>query len=113
MPDGDACRPDGTLKDATEMDFPNSPSETNLPDLSKDDYFFLNLKRSLPSDDSDEENEEESMYESESDGNLKVKVKYISIVFAVPENLPKLWGPVQIESNSWFRWWGGKYRSSI
>ena len=28
MPDGDACREDGTLKDASEMEWPNSPSES-------------------------------------------------------------------------------------
>ena len=25
-PDGDACNPDGTLKDASEMEWPDSPS---------------------------------------------------------------------------------------
>jgi hypothetical protein len=57
MPDGDACRPDGTLKDASEMLFLNSPSEApgNLPEPRKDDYFFLNLKRGLPGNDSDDE----------------------------------------------------------
>jgi hypothetical protein len=63
MPDGDACRPDGTLKEANEMEFPNSPSEVprNLLELpvSRDSYFFLNLKRSLPGDDSNEEEGEE------------------------------------------------------
>jgi hypothetical protein len=29
-PDGDACREDGTLKDASEMEWPNSPSQTNF-----------------------------------------------------------------------------------
>ena len=53
MPDGDACRPDGTLKEASEMYFPNSPSEApgNLHEVNKDnldDYFFLNLKKGLP-----------------------------------------------------------------
>ena len=57
MPDGDACRPDGTLKDASEMEWPDSPSEVqaNLPETSDDDHSVLNLKRSLPRDDSDEE----------------------------------------------------------
>ena len=57
MPDGDACRADGTLKDASEMEWPNSPSEAraNLPETGADEYFFLNLKRNLPDDDSDEE----------------------------------------------------------
>ena len=31
-PDGDACREDGTLKDASEMEWPNSPSETDFRD---------------------------------------------------------------------------------
>jgi hypothetical protein len=75
MPDGDACRPDGTLKDASEMEWLNSPSEEtrNLPEvthLSEDGY---NLKRRLPCD------EEES--NSDSDGPPKTKVSYIFIVF--------------------------------
>ena len=42
MPDGDACRPDGTLKDASEMEWPDSPSEAqrNLPEMSDNDYFM-------------------------------------------------------------------------
>ena len=28
-PDGEACRDDGTLKDASEMEWPNSPSDSN------------------------------------------------------------------------------------
>ena len=32
--DGDACREDGTLKDASEMEWLNSPSETNFRDDS-------------------------------------------------------------------------------
>jgi hypothetical protein len=59
MPDGEACRPDGTLKDASELEFPNSPSDAprNLPELSvnRDEYFFLNMKRKLPSNDSDDD----------------------------------------------------------
>ena len=62
MPDGDACRPDRTLKDASEMEWLHSPSQAqgnlpqgNLPETSDNDYFFLNLKRGLPGDDSDEE----------------------------------------------------------
>ena len=78
MPDGDACRPDGTLKDASEMEWLNSLSEEtrNLPEvpeltqLGEDGY---SLKRSLPC------NEEES--NSESDGPIKIKVSYSSIVF--------------------------------
>ena len=96
MPDGDACRPDGTLKDARQMEWPNSPSEGpgNLPEqpgtqLSEDGH---NLKRSSPCDD------EES--ESERDGPPKTKVSYISIVFADLEHLPNLWDPAKIESSS-------------
>ena len=64
MPDGDACRPDGTLKDASEIQWLNSPSEEtrDLPQLSEDGY---NSKRSLPCDD------EES--NSESDGPPRTK----------------------------------------
>jgi hypothetical protein len=92
MPDGDACRPDGTLKEASEMVWPDSPSEQNLPegpDLSEDGY---NLKRSLPHD------EEES--DSESDGQPKTKVSYNPIVFTDLENLPKLHGPAKIKSST-------------
>jgi hypothetical protein len=37
MPDGDTCRLDGTLKDASEMEWPNSLSD--LPETSNNDYF--------------------------------------------------------------------------
>jgi hypothetical protein len=97
LPDGDACRPDGTLKDASEMEWPNSPSEAKLPELSDDGY---NLKRSLPRDE-EELGVEESNFESE--GPPKTKVSYIFIVFVRPGNLPKLWGPAKIESSSGFR----------
>ena len=88
MPDGDACRPDGTLKDASEMVWIDSPSEQtrNLPEetqLSEDGH---KTKRSLPYD------EEESNSELESDGPPKTKVSYIFIVFADLEHSPKLWG---------------------
>jgi hypothetical protein len=92
MPDGDACRPDGTLKEASEMVFPNSPSEAllELPvskDTPEDDYFFLNLKRNLPSDDSNESNQEgedsdanddttESVASPRSKGQRKVPVSH-------------------------------------
>jgi hypothetical protein len=94
MPDGDACRPDGTLKDASEMEWPNSPSEEtrNLPELTQLSEDGYNLKRSLPCD------EEES--NSESDGPPKTKVNYISIVFTDLEHLLKLWDPAKIESSS-------------
>ena len=88
MPDGDACRPDGTLKDASELSFLNSPSDTtvNLPQSGDEDgYFFINLKR--PHNDSDEEG---LSSESTSDGHPKPKVSYISIEFTSLENLPKL-----------------------
>jgi hypothetical protein len=48
MPDGDACRPDGTLKDASELSFPNSPSDAtvNLPQSGdEDDYFFFKFEK--------------------------------------------------------------------
>jgi hypothetical protein len=99
MPDGDACRPDGTLKDASEMEWLNSPSEANLnlPELSDDGH---SLKRSLPRDEEELDGEEESNFESE--GPPKIKVSYIFIVFVRPENLPKL-RPAKIEPSSGFR----------
>ena len=71
-PDGDACQLDGTLKDASEMDWPNSPSDMtqNLPNL-REDSLTLTRKRNLPSDE-DESNE------SECDVAPKAKVCYIS-----------------------------------
>lgn len=70
-PDGDACRPDGTLKDASEMEWLDSPSAVpvNLPNLKENSIDFnddlpswdtLTKKRSLPSD-GDESNENESV----------------------------------------------------
>ena len=41
-PDGDACRDDGTLKDADEMEWPNSPSEQQsfvLPEKRKREWY--------------------------------------------------------------------------
>jgi hypothetical protein len=35
-PVGDACRDDGTLKDAKEMDWLNSPTENNRRELTED-----------------------------------------------------------------------------
>ena len=94
MPDGDACRPDGTLKDASELSFPNSPSDAtmNLPEIRDEPdedagYFFRNLKRTHRDDISDEES---SSSESTSDEHPKAKVSYISIAFTHLENLPKL-----------------------
>jgi hypothetical protein len=55
MLDGDACQPDGTLKDASEMEWPNSPSD--LPETNNNDYFFKNLKQDLPCDSSNEDEE--------------------------------------------------------
>ena len=94
MPDGDACQPDRTLKDASEMIWLNSPSgqTQNLPEptqLSEDGY---NTKRSLPCGD------EESNSECESDGPPKTKVN--SIVFVDLEHSLMLWGPAKIESSS-------------
>lgn len=98
MLDGDACQPDGTLKDASEMEWLNSPSDAKLPELSNNEY---NLKRSLPRDEEEPWGEEESNVESE--GPPKTKVSYISIVFARSGNLPKLRGPAKIEPSSGFR----------
>jgi hypothetical protein len=37
-PDGDACRDDGTLKDASELEWPNSPSDSKASNTTFDDY---------------------------------------------------------------------------
>jgi hypothetical protein len=75
-PDGDACRPDGTLKNASEISWLNSPSDDNnihmsdlaesQPDQEKNGH---TLKRSLPCDE-DEPTEDED----DSDNALKAKV---------------------------------------
>ena len=66
MPEGDAVRVDGTLKDASEMEWPNSPSDLNPPELWEDSF---NLKRKQPIDE-DESNDE--------DDNLrKAKVAHV------------------------------------
>ena len=51
-PVGDACRDDGTLKDADEMEWPNSPTEleapNDFPECHHDDYepgFQVNSQR--------------------------------------------------------------------
>lgn len=36
-PEGDACREDGTLKDASEMEWPDSPTENNQALISQND----------------------------------------------------------------------------
>lgn len=43
-PEGDACREDGTLKDASEMEWPNSPTEHNQALISQheEDWEFHN-----------------------------------------------------------------------
>jgi len=46
-PDGDACRPDGTLRDASEMEWPQSPSDSVHSNLREG----LRLKRKLPIND--------------------------------------------------------------
>jgi hypothetical protein len=83
MPDGDACRPDGTLKDASELEWPNSPSD--LPETSNNKYIFLNLKRDLPCDSS---NKDESS--SASDGYQKNKGQLYFHYICSSRNLPKL-----------------------
>jgi hypothetical protein len=49
-PDGNACQPDGTLKDASEMEWPNSPS-----DLMREES-GVNLKRKLSVSGAESEN---------------------------------------------------------
>lgn len=40
-PDGDACRDDGTLKDASELEWPNSPSDSQAANNSFDDSDYV------------------------------------------------------------------------
>jgi hypothetical protein len=37
-PDGDACHDDGTLKDASELEWPDSPSDIKASNNTFDDY---------------------------------------------------------------------------
>lgn len=53
-PDGDACRADGTLKDASEMQWPNSPSDSTREQREGSP---ANLKRRLPIDDAESDDE--------------------------------------------------------
>src|SRR5271168_893754 len=46
-PVGDACRNDGTLKDASEMDWPNSPTEYNRA-LIEEQFFSLSGRTDDP-----------------------------------------------------------------
>lgn len=50
-PDSDACRADGTLKDTSEMQWPNSPSDSTREQTP------ANLKRRLPIDDAESDDE--------------------------------------------------------
>ena len=65
MPEGDACRPDGTLKDASEMEWLHSPSDLNPPESRESS---IGLKRKLANDEGDS---------SDENGDLpKTKVTY-------------------------------------
>ena len=54
-PDSDACREDGTLKDASEMEWPNSPSEPNFQDDSESVLSYMSKGKKRKQDFSDEE----------------------------------------------------------
>ena len=56
-PDGDACRDDGTLKDVSKMEWPNSPSDSNLHNFNLGEENII-LKRKSP------DNEDDSGYEN-------------------------------------------------
>ena len=71
-PDGEACWDDGMLKDASEMEWPDSPSDSNPQNLNLEEKNVI-LKRKLPGD------ENESGYDN--DELLKAKVSYNSILW--------------------------------
>ena len=59
-PEGDACREDGTLKDASELDWPDSPTEYNHAII--EDQFRNNGSECTPTDEPDSNNSDsESM----------------------------------------------------
>jgi hypothetical protein len=71
-PDGEACRDDGTLKDASELEWPDSPSDSNPHNLNPGELEEdLILKRKSPGD------EDESNYGN--DEHPKVKVSCNSL----------------------------------
>lgn len=45
-PDGEACREDGTLKDASELEWPNSPSELESSTAKYDSEWDERMKNS-------------------------------------------------------------------
>ena len=63
-PDGEACRDDGTLKDASKLEWPNSPSDINTGPFNldpgeleeSDENAFLKRKSPGDEDESDYEN---------------------------------------------------------
>jgi hypothetical protein len=58
-PDGEACRDDGTLKDASELEWPNSPSDSNPYNLNPgEENVILKRKPLGDEDDSGYENDE-------------------------------------------------------
>ena len=54
-PDGEACRDDGTLKDASEMEWPNSPSDSNPYNVNPGDSEESIILKGKPLGDSDED----------------------------------------------------------
>lgn len=63
MPDGDACRPDGTLKDASEIEWQHSPSSTHTREK------VSRLKRKLVEED-----------ESACEGDKLRKAKVLTLI---------------------------------
>ena len=83
-PDGDACREDGTLKDASELEWPNSPSDPapNFPkdsvsdsDTRHEDFLpsYLSNGKKRKHDSSDEEDSDVSMDSLAHDKNTQKK----------------------------------------
>ena len=72
-PVGDACREDGTLKDAKEMDWPNSPTEHNR----------AIIEEMFPEDTSGLERPPSSRLESDDEVLLKKKVRYKAKLFSL------------------------------
>jgi len=78
-PVGDACRKDGTLKDASKMDWPNSPTKYNP---QHEDEFHNNITLLTQHEDQFHNNGSElKSSESEPDKVPKAKVRYITGTF--------------------------------
>jgi hypothetical protein len=77
--EGDAVRPDGTLKDASEMEWPHSPSDPSPPKLSETERPILPLAQNLPNLSKDPISLKRKSYNKDEADNKLPKAKVIRI----------------------------------